>query len=711
MALTDRRAWMNEPIRLEIHDGVAVVTLDTAGEKVNILNAALLGAMENIARDLVSRQELAAVVVISAKHGGFIAGADIHEIESVIDADAGAELARQGQRIFGLWAALPFPVVAALHGHCLGGGTEFALACHCRIATPDAVIALPEVRLGILPGFGGTQRLPRLISIEKALDIILTGRNVHAEEALALGLVDRLAPAGGLLDEAVVLAREAALDASHLRAARKRHQRSLRHWLLEKNPIGRALLFGEAHKRAVARAEGHYPGPPAIVEVVRRGLSMPIEQGLELEAKELGRLIVTEVSKNLVHLFFLSQRPKKGAPVTAEPTKVAKAAVLGAGVMGGGIAQLLAARAVPVLLKDIRSEAVTAGLAQAREMFGRQLAKKDGDAGKVAAKMTLITGTTSYDGFEGIDLVIEAVVEKMGVKQSVLRETETHMSAAAIFATNTSALSVSELQSVAQHPGRVGGMHFFNPVDRMPLVEIIRGERTDERTVATLFDTALRLGKTPVVVADRPGFLVNRLLVAYLNEACLAAGEGIEWQSLDRLAREFGLPMGPFRLIDEVGIDIAAEVGRTLCSAFPWLPESPLLAAAEASGLKGKKGGEGFYLYPADSKPQPNPAIGEKLKLPGKSQAGEADLRRLLLLMVNEAGRCLEEAVVAAPEDIDTGMVFGAGFPPFRGGLCRWADSEGLVKLVGELEELAGKHGERFAPCSWLKGRERFYAG
>jgi 3-hydroxyacyl-CoA dehydrogenase len=254
-------------------------------------------------------------------------------------------------------------------------------------------------------------------------------------------------------------------------------------------------------------------------------------------------------------------------------------------------------------------------------------------------------------------------------------------------------------------------MHFFNPVDRMPLVEIIRGEQTDEHTVATLFDTALRLGKTPIVVADRPGFLVNRLLVAYLNEACLAAGEGIEWLSLDQLAREFGLPMGPFRLIDEVGIDIAAEVGRTLCSAFPYLPESPLLEAAAASGRNGKKGGKGFYLYPADGKPQPDPAIGEALALPGGRRAGEADLRRLLLLMVNEAGRCLAEQVVATPEDIDTGMVFGTGFPPFRGGLCKWADSEGLGKLVGELKELAEKHGERFAPCGYLQGRERFYAG
>jgi len=702
---------MDEPVRCEAHDGVAVVTIDAQESRVNILNADLLGALEKMARDLSSRQDLRAAVVISAKNGGFIAGADIHQIESVTDAATGAALAREGQRVFGLWASLPFPVVAALHGHCLGGGTEFALACHYRIATPDAAIGLPEVRLGILPGFGGSQRLPRLLSIEKALDIILTGRNVRAEEALAIGLIDRLAPAGGLLDEAIVLAREAALDASHLRAARQRHQSSLRCWLLEKNPLGRALLFRKTHKRVVRRAEGHYPAPPAIVDVIRSGLPLPIEQGLELEAKELGRLIVTEASKNLVHLFFLSQRPKRGAPVDAEPRSIAKAAVLGAGVMGTGIARLAADKGIPVFLKDISDEAVVTGLAHARKIFSGKMAKKDGDQAKVEAKMKLITGTTSYEGFAEVDLVIEAVVEKMAIKQEVLRETEKHLAEEAIFATNTSALPVSELQSVARHPGRIGGMHFFNPVDRMPLVEIIRGEKTAAKTVATLFDTALRLGKTPIVVADRPGFLVNRLLGAYLNEACLAAGEGVEWQSLDRLAKKFGQPMGPFRLIDEVGIDIAAEVGRTLGTAFPYLPESPLLERATADGLKGKKGGEGFYRYPKEGGPQPNPAIGGTLGLAGGRRAGEKDLRRLLLLMVNEAGRCLEERVVEAPEDVDIGMVFGTGFPPFRGGLCKWADTEGLAKLVGELEEMAQRHGERFVPCSYLRGREKFYTG
>jgi len=301
------------------------------------------------------------------------------------------------------------------------------------------------------------------------------------------------------------------------------------------------------------------------------------------------------------------------------------------------------------------------------------------------------------------------VVEKMEVKKSVLAEVEEHLPEHAIFATNTSALSITELQSAAQRPQRVGGMHYFNPVDRMPLVEVIRGEQTDDRTVATLFDTARRLGKTPIVVADRPGFLVNRLLVSYLLEAGHLAREGIDWNSLDRRMMEFGLPMGPFRLIDEVGMDIGAEVGATLCQAFDYLVPSDLMERAMGNGLLGRKGGKGFYNYDKGKAAGPNPDINELLDLEKQRDATSEDLQRLLYLMVNEAARCLEEKVVAAPEDIDTGMVFGTGFPPFHGGLCRWADREGLERITRRLDDLARQHGPRFAPADLLKNKTRFY--
>jgi 3-hydroxyacyl-CoA dehydrogenase/enoyl-CoA hydratase/3-hydroxybutyryl-CoA epimerase len=443
--------------------------------------------------------------------------------------------------------------------------------------------------------------------------------------------------------------------------------------------------------------------------VIRKGLSLPLTKGLELEALELGRLITTPECKNLVHVYFLSQRPSKGPGLDAEACPLRRAAVLGAGTMGGGIAQLLAGKGIPVLLKDIRPEAVEAGLEHARRIFGEENSRKKKDRKSVAAGMEKITGTTTYEGFHEVDLVLEAVVEKMKVKQTVLQEVEAQLPESAIFATNTSALSVSELQSAARRPGNVGGMHFFNPVHRMPLVEIIRGDQTSDLTAATLFEAARRLGKTPVIVADRPGFLVNRLLVAYLNEACLLTAAGVDWQSLDRKAVEFGLPMGPFRLIDEVGIDIAAEVGKTLSKAFSHLPESPLLPRIVSSGLTGKKGGKGFYIYHPGKKPTPNRTVDRQLGLRKLRDATAFDLRKLLLLMVNEAGRCLEESVVESPEDVDTGMVFGAGFPPFRGGLCRWADEEGLPNIVRELEEISTEAGRRYEPSVYIKNRENFY--
>jgi 3-hydroxyacyl-CoA dehydrogenase/enoyl-CoA hydratase/3-hydroxybutyryl-CoA epimerase len=699
---------MSTAIRCEIHQGVAVVTLDSPDEKVNILTSAFLRELESTAR-LLEQKRPTAAVVLSAKSGGFIAGADIREIQRVTDAAEGADLAREGQRIFGLWADLPFPVVAAIHGHCMGGGAEFALACGYRIAAPDATIALPEVKLGILPGFGGTQRLPRLISIEKALEMILTGRKIRAKDAFEIGLVDGVSAPNGLFDAALLLAREAVLDKRHLLADRKRKSRCFRRWMLEKNPIGRTLLFREAAKNAQARSGGRYPAPQAIIEVMRKGLSLPLPKGLELEAVELGRLVATPECKNLVHVYFLSQRPSKGPGLKAEGRTLRKAAVLGAGTMGGGIAQLLADKGIPVLLKDIRQEAVEAGLEHACRIFEKKVTGRGKDRKAMAAGMEKITGTTSYEGFQDVDLVLEAVVEKMEVKQAVLKEVEEELPESAVFATNTSALSVSELQCAARRPGNVGGMHFFNPVHRMPLVEIIRGSKTSDQTAATLFEAARRLGKTPIIVADRPGFLVNRLLVAYLNEACLIAAAGVDWQSLDQRAVEFGLPMGPFRLIDEVGIDIAAEVGKTLRKAFSYLPESPLLSRIVSCGLTGKKGGKGFYLHPRGKKPTPNRTVDRQLGLHKLRDATAFDLRKLLLLMVNEAGRCLEEKVVNTPEEVDTGMVFGAGFPPFLGGLCRWADAEGLSKLVRELEEISTEAGRRYEPCAYVRERESFY--
>ncbi|NIQ93901.1 MAG: fatty oxidation complex subunit alpha, partial [Desulfuromonadales bacterium] len=614
---------MASVIHYEIEDEIAVVTLDAPGEKVNVLNETFLRQLEDTAKELAQKKGLKGAVVVSGKKSGFIAGADIRQIEGVDNPEEGRRLARQGQNILKKWGEFTFPVVCAIHGHCMGGGTEFALACNYRIASSDASVALPEIKLGILPGFGGTQRLPRLISLEKALDIILTGRTVRGAEAERLGIVDRLCEPGELRKEALKLVRDAARAPKNFADRRKNKTRGLRALLLEKNPIGRAVLFSIAGKNMQKKTGGHYPAPARALEVIREGIGKPFEKGLEIEAKALGELITTPESKNLIHIYNLSQRAKKTPFEGIEPTEIKRAAVLGAGVMGGGIAQLLAAKNIPVILKDIKDPAVESGLDSARKIFSKKLKRQGKDESAIDKKMELITGTTEYKDFDRIDLVIEAVLEKMSVKQAVLKECEPLLPDSAVFATNTSALSVSELQSASNRPQQVGGMHFFNPVDKMPLVEIIRGKNTSDQTVATLFKAAANLGKIPVVAADRPGFLVNRLLVTYLNEACLIAEDGVDWPSLDKITTDFGLPMGPFRLIDEVGIDIGAEVGKTLCHAFDHLQESSLMRKADKLGLLGKKGGKGFYTYQGGHSSGPNLNIDAQLDLQKERNAND----------------------------------------------------------------------------------------
>ncbi len=700
---------MPEYLSHTIAEGIAHVILDAPDGKVNILNQSFLEDLEATARQLAKTSGVRAAVVSSAKEGGFIAGADVKQIQAVTDPAEGERLAREGQRIFGLWADLRFPVVAAVHGHCMGGGTEFILACHARIVAENAAIALPEIKLGLFPGFGGTQRLPRLISLEKSLDIILSGRSVRAREAEKIGLADRCVPLAELKDAALDLARDMAADGGKIKARRERKRGGLRTWLLEKNPLGRAVLFRQAQKNVQAKTAGHYPAPSKALQVIREGIGRDLQSGLDLEARELGHIVVTPVCKNLIHVFFLNQRAKKAPGLDAKPRELAEVAVLGGGVMGRGIAYLFADNTIPVVIRDLKEGIIAQALADIRKKIEKRARKRHQGQDAVDKKMKGVRGTTELNDLAGASLAIEAVLEKMEVKKSVLREIEPVVGEETVFATNTSALSVSELQQAAQRPHNVGGLHFFNPAEKMPLVEVIRGEQTSEQTLATLFDAALKLGKTPIVTADRPGFLVNRLLVAYLNEACLIAQSGVDWHSLDVRATSFGLPMGPFRLIDEVGLDIAAEVGDTLSQAFSYLKKSSLLEQAGNQPDLGRKTGKGFYLYRNGAEAGRNEQLAGALGLLGARQATRDDLRRMLLLMVNEAGRCLEEGVVAEAADVDTGMIFGTGFPPFLGGLCRWADHCGLKTVVADLEKLAANHGPRFTPATFLKENESFY--
>jgi 3-hydroxyacyl-CoA dehydrogenase / enoyl-CoA hydratase / 3-hydroxybutyryl-CoA epimerase len=702
-------------LRLELSgDGVAWLIFDRPGSRQNILRsgvlrqlAALLDEVEAGARD----GRVRALVVRSGKDGSFIAGADVSEIAGVGDAAEARAGAEAGQKLFLRLERLPVPTVAAVDGICLGGGTELILACDVRIASDrrETRIGLPEVRLGIIPGWGGTTRLPRLVGLSDSLGMILTGSNVTARKAQRIGLISERMHPGVLYDRARELALELAGGGKPPIPRKPLGKRAL-----DGTPLGRRVVLRQARKQVLRETRGHYPAPLAALEVIRTSRRLSLEDALAVEAEAVAQLAVGDVSRNLIHVFHLLEAAKKAGPAGVDAAPVKQVAVLGAGVMGGGIAQLVSYRDLPVRLKDISSEALGLGLRHAREMFERLVRRGRLEGREVEQRMAAISPTLDYSGFGTVDLVIEAVVERMDVKQQVLRETESHVRPDAVLTTNTSSLSVTEMQSVLERPGRLAGMHFFNPVHRMPLVEVIRGEATTDETVATVVALTRRLDKTPVVVRDGPGFLVNRILAPYLNEAGWLLAEGADIEQVDRVLRRFGMPMGPFRLLDEVGLDVARHAGRVMAAAFgERLAAPPPMQALEQVKLLGRKGGRGFYLYEGGRDKGVNQEVYALLGAGAPQQRQKLDdqeiLDRALLVMVNEAARILEEGIVASAGEVDLGMITGTGFPPFRGGLLRWADQVTMPAIRQRLQQLEARHGIRFSPSAGIMERDAFY--
>jgi 3-hydroxyacyl-CoA dehydrogenase/enoyl-CoA hydratase/3-hydroxybutyryl-CoA epimerase len=697
-------------------DGVAWLIFDQPDARVNLLSSAvmarldaLLGEIETAARSGLTR----ALVIRSGKDGSFIAGADINEIANVDGGSAAERAAREGQRIFRRLDLLPVPSVAAVDGLCLGGGTELILACDARIASdrPETKIGLPEVRLGFIPGFGGTTRLPRIVGLREALGLILTGATVSARKAQRIGLLsERMHPA-------VLYERAQALALELAQGKRPRPpKRALPARLLDETRIGRAVVLQQARKQVLKESGGHYPAPLVALDVIRRSARLPLEAALEIEAAAVGRLVGTDVSRNLIHVFRLTEAAKKAGPrgVTARP--VERVAVVGAGVMGGGIAQLLAYRDIEVRLKDINADALGLGLKHARAMFDRLAQRGRLEKRDVERYMDAIAPTLDYSGFGTADLVIEAVVEKMDVKKTVLREVESHVNHASVLSTNTSSLSISEMQNALTRPESFAGMHFFNPVHRMPLVEVVRGEHTSDEAVATVVALTRRLEKTPIIVRDGPGFLVNRVLAPYLNEAGWLLSEGGAIEKIDAALREFGMPMGPLRLLDEIGLDVARHAGGVMSEAFgERLKPPPPITTLAQSGLTGRKGGRGFYIYTAGREDGVNQAIYRALgdSVPPQRRPVSADSvrERCLLTMVNEAARVLEDGIVASAAEVDLGMITGTGFPPFRGGLLRWADTLGTRHVLVRLLALESAHGARFTPAPLIRERAAGGAG
>jgi 3-hydroxyacyl-CoA dehydrogenase / enoyl-CoA hydratase / 3-hydroxybutyryl-CoA epimerase len=697
---------------LEIHpDGLAVVTFDDPERSANVLSEGVLRALEGVVAELeagATSGEIRGVAFRSGKAGSFIVGADIEAIGSIENPDEGAEAARFGQRIFLAIEQLPVPTLAVVNGTCMGGGTELTLACRTRLLTdhPKASMALPEVQLGILPGWGGTTRLPRLLGLQAALDLILTGKSVRGRKAERIGLVEDVIPQEVLDEDPEALFRRFLFEGAPPRTGARR---GILTRALEDTAPGRALVLRQARKTVMERTGGHYPAPLRILDVVRQSMGRSVEEALELEAEALGELLATRVSRNLVHVFHLRERARKGSGVEGkgDPSPVEVLGVVGAGVMGGGIAQLAAEKGIRVRMKDIRHDAVSGGLRHARSLFDRSVEKRRMSKREADQAMERISGGIEYAGFGALDLVVEAVVEKLDVKRAVLREVEERIPEGSILASNTSTLSIDAMAEALARPADFCGMHFFNPVHRMPLVEVIRGPRSGDRAVATVYALALRMGKVPVVVGDGPGFVVNRILGPYLNEAGHLLAEGAPIEAIDGAATAFGLPMGPLRLVDEVGVDIARHAGSILHEAFGdrLEPSAPLVAMGE-TGRLGAKGESGFYRYEKGRAQGPDPDVYAMLApaVPAeRTEILEGDIRaRLLLQMINEAARILDEGIAASAADVDLAMIMGTGFPPFRGGLLRFADEVHPRVLVQRLREYQADVGARFAPAEPL---------
>jgi 3-hydroxyacyl-CoA dehydrogenase / enoyl-CoA hydratase / 3-hydroxybutyryl-CoA epimerase len=706
-------------LSVTIDEGIAIVTFDIPGEPVNIISRPVKDEFLALFERLEADSTVRAAVLVSGKADSFIAGADIEEFLEWTQAAQAEAVSRDGHAILDRLERLRTPVVAAIHGACLGGGLETALACAHRVATdhPKTVLALPEVQLGLFPGAGGTQRLPRTVGLQAALDMILTGRNVPARKALRIGLIHDLVHPAILLEIAVRRAREIA-DGSRRRNANTR-PRGLMSVLLDGNPFGRAFVMRQARQRVLKTTGGHYPAPLAALDAVSAGYDSRV-RGFREEARLFGEMAMTQVCRELIFLFFATTALKKepGVPAPAPaPLPVHKLGVLGAGFMGSAIAAVAALQETMVRLKDADLGAVGRGLDAARGILRDRFVKKRLTRQEFDDRLSLIGGTIDYSGYHSVDLVIEAVFEDLSVKQAVVREVEDVIPAHAIVASNTSTIPIARIAEASIRPERVLGMHFFSPVQKMPLLEVIITPETLPEVTATAVSFGRKLGKTVIVVNDSPGFFVNRILAPYLNEAGRLLDAGAAIDVVDNALVDFGFPVGPITLLDEVGLDVAGKSGTIFAEAFGGrMAPSQSLRRVVESGRLGRKGKQGFYLYDSAGK---KGGVDETIYQIIRPDTPRADVpateirQRCVFAMVNETVRCLEDGIIRVPRDGDVGAVFGIGFPAFRGGPFRYVDAVGADRIVKQLEDLDVRFASRFTPCDRLvqmaRRGERFY--
>ncbi len=683
---------------------IAWLSIDVPGEKMNTLQSAFVAEMQEVFDELnQQKSKIKGLIVHSLKPDNFIAGADVRMLEACTSAKEAQELAVKGQQMFQQLSDLPFPVVSAIHGPCLGGGLELALACDYRVCSDDdkTRLGLPEVMLGLLPGSGGTQRLPRLIGLLPSLDLILTGKQLRASKAKKLGVVDACVPNSVLLGVAKKFATEKSKK-------KGKNKPTTKEFLMSRTSLGRKVIFDQASKKTKQKTRDNYPAAIAILEVIQSGLEKGMKAGLELEAKRFGELVMTSESKALRSIFFATTEMKKENGSDAEPKKVERVGVLGGGLMGAGISHVSVSKAkVPVRVKDVSNDGVLNALKYNYGLFEKQRKRRILTKAQLQNQMMKLSGGTDFTGFNQVDVVVEAVFEDLDLKQSMVADIEVNAKKSTIFATNTSSLPIYQIAEKAERPENVVGLHYFSPVEKMPLVEVIPHETTSDETISTVVNLARKQGKTPIVVKDKAGFFVNRILAPYMNEAAqvLMTGEPIE--ELDTALLDFGFPVGPITLLDEVGIDIGAKIMPILVNELgPRFKGPDVFDLLLNDGRKGRKAGKGFYSYKGSKKKEVDKSVYKLLNLTPEAKLSHRDIAmRCLLPMLNEAVRCLDEGIIRSPRDGDIGAIFGIGFPPFLGGPFRYMDQIGLAKLVEMMNQHAEKYGDRFAPCDGLLTR------
>jgi 3-hydroxyacyl-CoA dehydrogenase/enoyl-CoA hydratase/3-hydroxybutyryl-CoA epimerase len=702
----------------EYREDVCVVWIDDQNASTNTMHTGFAEELVGILGEVEQKPDLNGLIFISAKKDCFIAGANINMLDSIKSEEDAIETLELAHEIFNRIESLRLTTVAAINGACLGGGLELALACDKRIATEHRATSLgfPEVQLGVLPGGGGTQRTPALVGLERALDLLLTGKRLNTIRAYKAGLIDDYTAPDALLDAALRLAKKRAVS------KRKGPASSIRNKLLAGNKFGRGFIFKQARKKVIKMTKGHYPAPLKIIDVVELGLSEGRNVGFKAEIKGFSELIMTPVSKQLMGIFFATTELKKdlgSSNKAVQPTTVTKIGVLGAGLMGAGIAAVTINKArIKTRLKDISSKGLEQGVQYIQKVLGSMLKRRRISALERTQILSRLSSTINYSGLSNCQVIIEAVFESLDLKQQMVADVEalsgsnpkslTPTDKGIIFATNTSAIPIDDIASKAKFPENIVGMHYFSPVEKMPLLEIVKGSKTADWVTVTVAKLGRQQGKTVIIVNDGPGFYTTRILSPYANEAMRLISEGVPIEEVDKALTDFGFPVGPIALMDEVGLDVGAHISETLSAAFGQRHETlTKLNRILTAGRKGRKNQKGFYLY-SDKKKAKNKQVDESIygllgviPEPGKITA-HLIVKRCVYAMLNEAAFCLDENILRSARDGDIGAIFGLGFPPYTGGPFRYIDSIGMDKFANELLEFSKTYGDRFEPCPRL---------